>query len=587
MCSSSSDLDLVSSMKAHRHSTAVSTTLFPPFATRGAPLVTALLASFSLTAQAAAPSAGDVLRETAPPAVTLPGGHLAPLQMPPAEQRPALRDEGGIQVTPRAFRITGNSVFSEAELQALLADLIGHETGFAGLRDAAERITRHYRRHGYLLARAWLPTQKLAAGIVEISVLEGSLGDIRLANRSSYSDADIAAFLDPNSLNGQVVEKRLLERKLLLLADIPGFEVKAELAPGSALGTTDMNVEVAGKPGVVGDVSFDNYGSGYTGRYRFGAGMQVVNPGGWGDIVSLRGLLSQDGLAYGRLAYQSAVGREGLRLGVSAARLHYALGKKFADLAAEGEAEVDGLNALYPLLRGVEQNLYLSLEWEDTKLADRVAATSSSSDKHKQVLTASLTGDWLGQGTSNTAAASLTAGNLDLRTPTVADQDALSAHSAGNFTRLNLDFSQQRPIGGGFILVSRLRSQIAGKNLDASEKSSLGGIGGIRAYPQGEAAGDNTFLVNLEARRLLGRVADGSPLRATLFLDAGMSRINQHAWDASDNYRTLSGVGASLDWGTKQNGATRIGFACRTSGGPASADKDSRVRLWIGYEENF
>jgi hemolysin activation/secretion protein len=113
----------------------------------------------------------------------------------------------------------------------------------------------------------------------------------------------------------------------------------------------------------------------------------------------------------------------------------------------------------------------------------------------------------------------------------------------------------------------------------------LGGLDAVRAYPQGEAAGDDAFLVNLEARRNLGRVGGGSVLAGALFFDYGNSRINHHDWSGSDRQRNLSGIGGSLSWGTRADGATRLSFARRLAGGPATAEKDSRYRIWIVYEE--
>ena len=77
------------------------------------------------------------------------------------------------------------------------------------------------------------------------------------------------------------------------------------------------------------------------------------------------------------------------------------------------------------------------------------------------------------------------------------------------------------------------------------------------------------------------------PVACTLFADFGSSRINHRDWSGGTNTRSLSGMGASLDWGIRESGITRVGFAVKTSGGVATSDKDSRTRLWISYEESF
>ncbi len=537
-------------------------------------------------ARAQTPSAGDLLRELVPAREAVPSAHLPPLLAPEAESAPA-RTDATLTIPVRAFRFTGVTLLPETELQALLTDLSGRELNYAGLRQAAERITRYYRERGYLLARAWLPSQRLASGEVEIAVLEGRLGDIRVETRGTYNEADIAAFLDPNSLVGQAVQRRLLERRLLLLADIPGYEVKAELAPGSRPGLTDLKVEVGGAPAVLGDLGFDNHGNAYTGRYRVSGGLQVVNPGGWGDRVSLRGLLSHDGLAYGRLGYQSVVGNDGWQVGAALALLRYTLGRNYGDLGAEGEADTHTYFVRYPILRSIDANLRAGLAFEQARLHDRVGATGGENERHKRHLDFSLDGDWRGAIGVYQAHAILTAGDLTLRTPAIATQDAASARSAGNYVKLDLGLKHTRALAGGYRLQVDTRAQVAGKNLDSSEKFGLGGIHGVRAYPQGEAAGDDAFLMNLELHRFLGRVGNGSPLSGTVFFDVGHARINHDDWSGSNNQRTLSGAGFALNWGTRAEGASSIGLAFKLGGGAATAERDSPRRLWFTYEESF
>ena len=42
--------------------------------------------------------------------------------------------------------------------------------------------------------------------------------------------------------------------------------------------------------------------------------------------------------------------------------------------------------------------------------------------------------------------------------------------------------------------------QLANKNLDSSEKFTLGGIGGVRAYPSGEASGDEGRKISFDLK---------------------------------------------------------------------------------------
>jgi hemolysin activation/secretion protein len=87
-----------------------------------------------------------------------------------------------------------------------------------------------------------------------------------------------------------------------------------------------------------------------------------------------------------------------------------------------------------------------------------------------------------------------------------------------------------------------LSGQWAGNNLNSSEKYSLGGVYGVRAYPQGEASGDMGSMLNLELAH------NFTPqLRGVLFYDYGHIRINRDRFLATDNARTLAGAGLGVN----------------------------------------
>ncbi len=95
-------------------------------------------------------------------------------------QRPAMAAPDNVSFPVSGFRITRNTVFPEAELQALLKNFVGRELSLADLQRASDVITAYYRERGYFVARAYVPAQDIRDGIVEIMVLEGKLDGISL-----------------------------------------------------------------------------------------------------------------------------------------------------------------------------------------------------------------------------------------------------------------------------------------------------------------------------------------------------------------------------------------------------------------------
>ena len=272
------------------------------------------------------PSAGSVLRETAPPA-RRPAPPATP-QVPnaPAAAVVAAEQAGAVSFVLREVQFSGNSAFDAAALNAVVADKIGHNVTFADLEALAARVTAHYREAGFVLAQVVLPAQDVAGGNVAMSVVEGKLGAIRIESEGNVRVSEdvvrkILAPLKP----GMPLQKNQLERAMLLLTDLPGLAAQSSLESGTEPGTFDMIVDL--KPGkrISYSIDADNYGSRATRETRVGAFMRVNSPFGVGDNLDLRVLSSTGkGLIFGRIGYERPLGYNGLRAGAAYSHLEYA-----------------------------------------------------------------------------------------------------------------------------------------------------------------------------------------------------------------------------------------------------------------------
>lgn len=540
------------------------------------PLLVALALALVPTlvlAQAVPPDAGQSIRELERPQLELPPSPALELQAPVLDGPPAAADGPTVHVS--AFRITGNKAVAEAELQALLADLTGRTLSLGELQAATQRLSAHYRAQGYPLARAYLPAQEVADGIVELAVLEGRYGEVQVENPAGLGGA---AFAPLEALTpGAAVRAAPLERSLLLLADIPGVEVDATLRPGASVGATDLIVNVLPGPRLTGSVDLDNHGGRYTGAWRLGGTLNLNNPLYLGDALSLRVMASEEAQQYLRAGYQVPVGRWGTRLGAAYSYMDYELGEDFADLDAEGTARIASLYATQPLRRSRALSLYATLQYDDKRLKDEVKLFGSRNDKDVAVWIASLTGDsrdGFAGGGVNSFSLSYAAGDLGLNSPLERLQDSLTARSHGSFSRVNLALLRlQRLPVERLSLSTRLQGQWSDDNLDSSEKFSLGGAYGVRAYPQGEAAGDRGWLANLDLNYALAPA-----WQAGLFADYGRVSLNAQPWTTDTNHRELSGAGVSTRW---TRGAWRVdaSAAWRLDSAPQS-ERDRKPRIW-------
>jgi hemolysin activation/secretion protein len=504
-------------------------------------------------------------------------------------QPPADATSAGVRIAVRTLHVTGETRFTEAELIAVADFQPGRELDLASLRAMAARITDFYNRHGYFVAQAYLPAQNVQDGAVTIAVVEGRYGKVALANHAHVSNGltqGLLAGLEP----GDAVIAAPLERRLLLLSDLPGVRVKSTLTPGEAVGTSDMLVDLAPTRRVTGSLEGDNAGNRYTGAWRGGGTLNLNEPIGIGDVASLRVLTSGSGLTYVRGAYQAQI--QAVTVGVAYAHLNYRLGREFAPLHARGTVDIASAYGSYPLIRSRDTNLYALLDLDLRTLKDRVGSTSSVSDRSEHVVGPGLSGDhrdrlWGGGFTS--FAANWSFGDLNLKTPAVRAIDAVTARTNGSYQKLSFEAARLQGLSGPFSLYGEIRGQLASKNLDSSEKMELGGAYGVRAYPEGEAYGDQGYILTGEARMQLARPSawTGGQMQAALFVDTGSVTLNKSPWVAGSNARTLSAVGVGLTWADAHNLVVKASYATKLGDERATSAPDRAERVWVQVSKFF
>ena len=522
----------------------------------------------------------------------------------------------GARVLVRHFRVEGRDlVFPPERLLALLEPARGQTLSLDELRAVAQRITALYREQGYFLARAVLPPQDVTDGVVTVLVQEGRLDandGVRLnidtpasGVRFSRLNREFAMRIASASLAvGQPLRLAEVERSLLLLNDLPGVAAGANLEPGSTPDTTRLVIDITEQPVWRGSLGADNHGSRYTSSNRASLMVNADNPSGQGDQAALQLTASPNGdYRYARFGYTVQASAAGLRLGGSVSGLNYRIGQELAVLDAGGSAKVFGLSARYPVLRSRSANVAVNVSADAKRLRNQTLGAATS-DKRVDLLSAGLIGDRsddvLGPGTT-LADLSLSLGTLNLAANTVRlqqDQGPQGANTNGSFVKINAGATRVTRAHPRLTLTTQVQGQWASKNLESSEKFLLGGVGGVRAYPSGEAAGDTGVRASVDARWLaLSHAAAGE---SSLLAFADWGRIQQFKKPAglvqtTPNSVSLAGVGVGVSltkpgqWELRAQWAHKVGSnAGRNPVTGANADgSSSRSRVWVDVRLSF
>lgn len=494
----------------------------------------------------------------------------------------------GPSVLINTLRITGETRFSEAELIAVAGFTPGRSLSLSDLRRMATLVTSYYNAHGYVVAQAYVPAQEIKDGAVTIVVIEGRYGAVNLRNESRLRSG-VARGVLKGLDSGALVAAAPLERRLLLLSDLPGVQVRSTLSPGSAVGTSDLLVDVTPGRLITGNLEVDNAGSPYTGAYQGGGTINFNEPLGIGDVASLRVLTSGEGMQYARASYQ-AQWRDAT-VGAAYAYFHYRLGGRFSGLHADGSEQIASLYASYPLIRSYDNNLQALINADYRIFQDKIGAFSAVTDRRAEVVNVGLSGDHhdsIGGGGWDVYSLYVTGGNLEIQTPFARAVDAVTARTEGGYGKLRFSVDRLQTVAGPFALYAAVRGQVAFKNLDISEKMELGGAYGVRAYPEGEAYGDEGYIATVEGRLRLPRVA-GLPGRFQLagFYDYGWVQLARDPWFAGPNTATRSGAGVGLTWADNNNFLARASYAYRLGPRATSSSPDASGQFWFELVKFF
>lgn len=546
-----------------------------------ATLLAVVLVNTAVVPQRAAaqtpPDVGGVLQQMKRPPEPPPKSATPLPTLPVASPQVA---PGGARVVVRSFVFGGNDSIGSEELNSILGASLGKPADMATLSQLASTVGEFYHRSGYPFARAYLPVQEVSGGVVRIEVQEGHFGEVQAKGKNPFWVSQTQWFLAPLK-TGELIKSAGLERVTLILDDLPGTKFVPVMHPGEKVGSGDLSVfEERGKL-ISGQVGVDNYGNRYTGAYRVNGAVNLNSPFLMGDQIALTSSVTDEALWFGSASYAVPVGGTGLRANAGFSHTQYELGSDFKSSNTTGTADISSAGLSYPLVRSTNANLRLVLGYQHKELHEDVngSITNKKSDTVPVSAEFELRDSFAGSGVTY-GSVSFTQGALSLPAERLAGD---VNHTDGAFSKANIDIMRIQSLPLNFTLFGRAGGQLAGENLDSSEKMSLGGASGVRAFPNGEALGDTGWMTQLELRKAVGNYAPYA------FVDAAGIQANQSPAAGQDNTRNLGGAGLGLRY-QRDKWELNSSVAWRAWGGAPEADthvKGRRPCVWVGVNYRF
>jgi hemolysin activation/secretion protein len=518
-----------------------------------------------------------------------------PAETPVPEKK---QKKSSLKIVVKEFKFSGNKQFSDEVLAAQLAHLTGHEIGMRELNEAVGTIRNYYRQRGYMLTQVYLPTQDLqktteAEAVVELSILEGTLGEVK-AEAGQGLDQDYFQSLSEYGLNnGDVLNERNLVRNIMVMNGLPGIQVTSQLNPGEAVGSSDVAVAVEPRiPRVTGFVSANNYGNRYTNRETLGFGVAVNNLRGRGDQLAVVGKVSRDeGQRSLSSLYFTPVGDAGTIMNLAYSYVDYKLGGEFKQFDASGDAHYFYGSLEHPLLRETKKGVAFKVGG-NYKILDDDVGTSINNRRDISSLELGLVGDWINDIGSVAYQWSflVTGGNVSYKDGAAKANDKNQLDTQGSFIKWNWTSSRTQVFENGVNWIVRADYQGAGNNLDIAERFAIGAINRWRQYSEIPSQADQGWMVGTDVRRtFVSSAADVTPYIQSVtpfaFYDAGRGKLNHDPIGSSNYVRSNTvGVGTDIQFPGQWILTTTYTQQKRDLDGAAS---NTEYQLWGQLRKNF
>ncbi|WP_059414226.1 ShlB/FhaC/HecB family hemolysin secretion/activation protein [Cupriavidus basilensis] len=485
---------------------------------------------------------------------------------PPAQIQaaPGLAPDAPVEAVPetsatfeiRRIQVRGNTVLSEAEVDAITAPFLGHALGTNRINLLLRRFTEAFVARGYITTRAYLGEQNLASGVLVVTVVTGTVESIQLNGRvirpgggglfdtvggGLLTDAGTAwQFPAPDD----TLRLPDLEQGVDQINRLRRNQAELQILPGQTPGSSVVALTNQTGDRFRFNAGVDNYGSRSTGIARTRLGIDADNALGFQESVSASYIGTVDTNAavlsaavpfgYNTFSYTGSLSEYQSAIADTALLYGRSLGHTL------------GWNRVITRDRTGRQALDLTLTY---RKSEREINNLQLDPQRLTVLRAAWSGlrrfAANGQPGYATAEAGISRGLTSLNaTRDPSDIRADEAHA--QFTKLDASATLQLPLprlSGGAQLAWRaqLAGQWANVALFGSEQIYAGGMSTVRGFREGVIAGDRGAYLRNELAWANAPALAGVRMEPYVFLDGG-----QTAYVATRNWQSVAGTGLGL-----------------------------------------
>ncbi len=480
---------------------------------------------------------------------------LEPLFPPQTPEELRLEIPGTIIVTE--FNFIGSTVFTIAQLQALIQDYINRPISFTELLETQQIITQFYQNKGYITSGAILPPQTLEGGIVTIEIIEGEVEEIQISGLKRLQTGYIRSRIE-RGIKAPFNQNQLLETLQLLQLNPLIQRLSAELSAGSRIGQSQLSIQLEEADAMAVELTIDNQRSPSVGSIRRGAQLTHNNLTGWGDRLNISYYNTAGSDVLDDFSYTLPINSNNGTISWTHRRTEsHIIEEPFNQLDIDSNSQTYQISYRQPLYLtpNTEFAIGLTAGIQDTatELENEPFPLSLGADDRGKIRTSVIRffQDYSTRSAKDTLAMrsqfSLGTGlfNATVNHNNLPDSRFISWRGQVQYLR---------SLAPNLIWLLRSDIQLANQSLLAQEQFSLGGASTIRGYRQDALLGDNGMLISTELRIPVLTISDWDMIVQLIpFLDWGTVWNQEKIEEMSLDYNTLFSTGLGLRLQIKEN----------------------------------
>ena len=454
------------------------------------------------------------------------------------------------------MKIESATVYTTTQLRPLFREFLGKLASLKELQEISRRLTRKYRRDGYILSRAIVPAQQITDGIARIRVVEGYIDDVRfdLPRPIATIGGDLLSRYAQKILANRPLRAKDLERYLLLASDLPGLNVQSVLQPSDEnVGAATLDLNLAHTP-LSASVSYDNRGSRFVGPEQSLASVYLNSVTRRYDQTAIRLALAResDELIFVDIRHSMPIGSEGLRFSFEASHSNSEPGFTLDPFDVQSTSTKFATRVTYPFVRSRSGNMTFGTSLEARRVTSDLLGDRLSRDRLR-VLRANATYDFADRFRGVSLVALELSQGLNILDARGANEANTSREDGNtNFTKIGLSGQRLQALPGKLTVQLSFTGQYAFDPLLSTEEIGFGGTAYGRAFDPSEITGDHGLAVKLELNapptwtNSLG-LPDFLRIQPYAYIDAGTVWNDNKTQDSDDGSRaTLRSLGCGL-----------------------------------------